>query len=216
MNYVIKILKKNTMNLFNDEWYEQTASEILNNKEIDKDGYVYFVKNGEKSKHVKIGCTSDILKRLTSFKTVFHNGVYLIGFIKTKNYLNLEREIHLEFEEKRSSGEFFKLNHIDLSVLNTLYDIDFKMDYFKLGHPKDMINKTFVSSTKDMLLTVRSLEKNKQYSIEDVMSVYENVVGHPTKESKAWFGRNISKCIQELGYIKKINTNNSVRTFSIQ
>lgn len=122
MNLVEKILRKQTMELFNDDWYFKTSELILGIKE-KQFGYVYFVRNGT-SGLVKIGKASNLSNRLSGFRTSFNNGVLLCGFFYCENYSELERNIHLEFLNKRKNGEWFDLESSSFSSKNGFIPVE--------------------------------------------------------------------------------------------
>jgi hypothetical protein len=113
-----EILRKSTMNLFNDTWYIDVTRKLMESQDVPK-GYVYFIGLG-KSNVVKIGYSYNLIKRLESFKTVFRNQLYLYGYIYTEDFRDKENELHKKFFEFRTSGEWFKLNRSQ--IINCLKD----------------------------------------------------------------------------------------------
>jgi hypothetical protein len=110
MNKVESILRRRTMDLFNDNWYVKTTDELL--KESSSSfGYVYFIKNKSNGDFVKIGKTSNITNRMKSFRTSMGNELYLVGFIYTDKQDELEKELHIEFSDYRDVGEWFNLEY---------------------------------------------------------------------------------------------------------
>tara|TARA_R110002072_G_C7795090_1_gene521199 strand:- start:58 stop:741 length:684 start_codon:yes stop_codon:yes gene_type:complete len=109
MNIVEKILRKQTVNLFNDEWYELTSCQILNIKTKAK-GYVYFIAGNENYELIKIGYSINLDKRIKQFKTGFSNGVFLVGYFYCEDFIDLEKKLHNKYQSKRKTGEWFKLD----------------------------------------------------------------------------------------------------------
>ena len=108
MEKTIQILKDRTFNLFNDQWYEVTAKEILTPNSKNEFGYIYIVRIGTSNK-CKIGFSNNIIKRVNSFKTTLGNNLVLDGFIYCENYSSVEKNIHLKLSQNKIHGEWFKL-----------------------------------------------------------------------------------------------------------
>lgn len=121
MNKIEKILRESTVNLFNDDWYEKTVNKI---KGIDQKeyGYVYFVRNGY-SNSLKIGKSLDLNKRVKGFNTLMPDGVFLHGFIYSKDFSNIEKELHLRFKDLNIKGEWFNIEYKDFESKLSDYDI---------------------------------------------------------------------------------------------
>lgn len=107
MNEVEKILRLRTCEMFNDLWYQKTTEAIYGIEKNSK-GYIYFVKNGYNN-FIKIGKTINLQSRLNSFSTLFSDGVFLVGYIYSENYSELEKKIHEDFKDKRKTGEWFDI-----------------------------------------------------------------------------------------------------------
>jgi len=115
MNKIEEVLRKNTMNLFNDNWYIKTCKDVLKIKD-ESLGYVYFVKS-KRDESIKIGYSVNLTKRLSGLKTGFSDGLYLIGYIYCNDFQKKEKEIHSGLMDKRVVGEWFG---IDLSEAASL------------------------------------------------------------------------------------------------
>ena len=85
-------------------------------------GYVYFLSS---LYGYKIGCTKDIDNRINTFGVLLPFKTELHSSIATKNYVELESQLHKLLSHKRLNGEWF-----------TLYDEDFKEIDFVLGNMK--------------------------------------------------------------------------------
>lgn len=107
MNKHEELLRKKTMNLFNDKWYEETVKDILNIKSNSK-GYVYFIRT-KRDNSIKIGLSINLNSRLNSLKTGFSDGLYLIGYIYSSDFKEIEKEAHIYFNKKRLQGEWFNI-----------------------------------------------------------------------------------------------------------
>jgi hypothetical protein len=73
---------------------------------------------------VKIGMTkkSDASNRFAAFCTYSPKGAEIVGIILTDNSNVLEKRIHLEYKEKRMSGEFFNLNQEECDCILKKYN----------------------------------------------------------------------------------------------
>lgn len=128
MENVEKILRKQTMNLFNDDWYLKT-SELISDIKDKQFGYVYFVRNG-KSGLVKIGKAIDLNNRLKSFQTSFGAGVFLSAYIYCQNFSELEKNIHSLFLKQRKNGEWFDLDDSEFYNIESITKVG---KYFSRG-----------------------------------------------------------------------------------
>lgn len=210
------ILRKQTMNLFSDDWYKKTS--ILIENKINVNGFVYFIKNGKDSKNIKIGMTTNIDERLKSFKTVFDKGVYVIGYIKSSNPFSLEKEIHKDYEEKRTRGEFFKLSVTDIYSIKDVYNLQIKNNYYSnIPVEKMDENNLLIDFDFDLIDLIKNdLKLNKRYRIKDVLKIYEDKYQKKYGKSLSWLGRDISSICVFLG-ITKINSNiNGIRFFELK
>jgi hypothetical protein len=112
---LVKSLKKHTFNMFADEWYYGLVENVFRDmNSVSNDGYVYFIKY-HYTDVIKIGRSKDIISRLNSIKTNNTDKMYLIGYIYTNEYIELEKELHIKFKEKRKTGEWF-----DISILSII------------------------------------------------------------------------------------------------
>lgn len=108
MNLLEQELRKRTVNLFNDKWYEETSKALVGLKGNTK-GYVYFIKTN-RIDNIKIGYSINLESRLKQFKTGFSDGLKLIGFIYTDDFVSIEKQLHNKFIKERVSGEWFAIS----------------------------------------------------------------------------------------------------------
>lgn len=86
-------------------------------KEIIKIGYIYVIED-TKNNSCKIGVSKNNVKnRLSSMQTSNPNKLKILYKKKIKHYIKLEEMMHMEFKEKRLSGEWFKLNNDDIEYV---------------------------------------------------------------------------------------------------
>lgn len=177
MEKTIEILKQRTLNLFNEEWYNSTASEIHSTNTKEGFGYIYIVRVG-KTKKCKIGFSTNIIKRINSFKTTLGNNLILDGFIYCKNYSELEKEIHSKLVQYRIHGEWFNLTFElsekiinDLSGTITLSNIDSELiitdGIFISGSKNTRIvkNENMANSNKFFLEKIHHFMREKNITI---------------------------------------------------
>lgn len=79
----------------------------------NKKGYIYFIKE-DFSNTVKIGKTNNLKERMANFGVKLPFNIELIHSIKTNNALYTEKLFHLHFSEKKTNGEWFKLDENDI------------------------------------------------------------------------------------------------------
>lgn len=201
------------MNLFSDTFYNQVSLEIYNINS-QKNGMVYFIKNGKKSNLYKIGCSFDLDKRLKSYKTSFESGVFVLGLINASDCFVLEKEIHQTFREKRVNGEWFKLSFEDVLYLKEVYEVEFFNNFYK--NSVSQINKTDfqLNSNPKIIDLAKNLKPDTIYYTENLFSIYKKKYGNEYKTS-SWFGRDLNKCLKILGIKRKNLNKDGVRSFVI-
>ncbi len=79
--------------------------------ENNRIGYVYFIGLKESDNLVKIGYSSDtnFIRRQKRIETSSPHDTFLIGFIKSENYISLEKELHVKYNELRKRREWFEI-----------------------------------------------------------------------------------------------------------
>ena len=209
------ILRSQTMNMYSDDWYNKTSL-LLQNKS-NKDGYVYFIKNGKDSKYVKVGATSDVGNRIFSYKTSFEKGVFLLGYIKTNNPFLLEKEIHEIFKEQRYRGEFFKISNQQLYTIKEVFDLNVKNDYVKNKNIEQMNENNLLEDFDiNLIELVKSLEIGKQYTIKKIKTLYFRMFKIELSKSDSWIGRDVNNISCFLGMNKKTIIKNGKRYFVLK
>lgn len=86
--------------------------------------YIYIMKC---SSFYKIGYSKNPENRLKTVRTHNPLDVKIIATLKTDNYIELERELHDLFYNKRARGEWFELKEDDLLTLKIEYGFSFKV-----------------------------------------------------------------------------------------
>lgn len=96
--------------------------------------YVYFITTNTIHKYVKIGKTSNsIKKRISELQTGNPYKIYLIGWIKCssdKQAKKIEGSLHTLFKNKRKSGEWFNLCDSDYEKIINCKHIK---DYYSIS-----------------------------------------------------------------------------------
>ncbi len=219
MENLEKLIKRETNYMFSDVFYENFTKKILlflsENKH--KDGFVYFIKNGISSNKVKIGSAIDIDKRINSYQTSFHEKIYILGYIKSDDYIFLEKEIHDTFSEKRVKGEWFEIDDLDLYTIKELYNFNNVNDFYKRNiNIKDMPNKVLLNDVSGMISFCENLKLNHVYKTSDLFKVFLEKNTDCKIINVSWFGRELSKTLKRIGIKKIDSTNGGIRTFILK
>jgi hypothetical protein len=77
----------------------------------DNKGFIYIMTDGE---YFKIGISSDVAKRLRGIQTNHPQKISVILSQFVKNNLELESFFHEKYKSKRVSGEWFRLDEVEL------------------------------------------------------------------------------------------------------
>ena len=214
MEDIERILRERTDNEYLDQWYNENT--MLMRNEQKKDGYVYFIKNGQSSKNIKIGATYDLTNRVKSYKTSFEKGVFVVGYVKTDNPFLLEKEINSYLKESNTRGEFFNVSLIDLINIKEMYDLVIKNNYlnnedvFKLEK-----NSLFNGIDFDLIDMVKNLENNKKYTAKNLLRILNKQSTKEYSKNRSLFFRNITKVCPYLGFNKKTKTENGIKYFVV-
>ena len=81
-------------------------------------GFLYILKIEDR---YKIGSAKDVSKRLKRLQT--SQKPEIVYTYESENYKEQERELHIIFKEKRTYGEWFKLNQEDLDKIKWYCEI---------------------------------------------------------------------------------------------
>lgn len=79
-------------------------------------GFVYFFLNSNDNS-IKIGFTKNMYQRKKSLATGSSGKLVLLGYIQSDNAVDLEKQLHIQFEKYkiRRNGEWF---NSDISIVN--------------------------------------------------------------------------------------------------
>lgn len=101
-------------------WYHNMEN-LFDNREqtnTNREWYIYII---ESQWLYKIGKTINIENRLNKYITENPFPVNLIHQYKTSNYTEEEKKLHTIFENKRYRWEWFRLNQIDIELINSFH-----------------------------------------------------------------------------------------------
>ncbi len=181
---LINAMAKHTFNMFADKWYENVVDNILREIEMkEKAGYVYFIKYYA-SNSIKIGKSINILNRLSQLKTGFSDDIFLIGYIYTQDYNDLEKTLHNKYINSRVSGEWFDIdvslcldtiNKHNGIVVNSKYDKKLLIDD---GILISCSNIKKEGALKDSILIgiFNNLEKDVKYTTNHILDLIPDVL----------------------------------------
>ena len=127
---MVKAVYKTYMNVTDEEVKEynerlsaeykaerQAMANAPKREQPKKYGFVYFMRTKEETSYVKIGCTSNLKSRIKSMQVVSPHELELVGYVVTKNYMALEKDIHAEFAKFKKMGEWFDVKESQIAEL---------------------------------------------------------------------------------------------------
>ena len=219
MDSLEKLIRKETNYMFAEGFYENFTKKILSFVSENKhtSGFVYFIKNGSSSNKIKIGSAIDIDKRILSYQTAFYEKIFIVGYIKSDDYIFLEKEIHKTFSDKRIKGEWFEIDQLDFYTLRELYCFYDINDFYKKNIKiTDMPNNLQLNEFNETIDFCKKLELNKVYKTSDLFKEFKGMYPSLSNKTISWFGRDLSKCLKIIGIKKISNTNGGIRTFILK
>lgn len=99
--------------LVDEKEYEQILERSEWSQSYMSKGYVYFIKN-HSDNLIKIGKTRDLKLRLSQLKYQFGDQLELVHSIQSDKAIQMEKDVHEKFADKRKHGEWFDLSEIDI------------------------------------------------------------------------------------------------------
>jgi len=219
MDSLEKLIKRETNYMFSDVFYRKFTDKILSfvNENKHKDGFVYFIKNGVSGNKVKIGSAIDIDKRILSYQTAFHEKIFVLGYIKSDNYIFLENELHKTFSDKRIKGEWFEFDDLDIFSVKELYNFIYINDFYDNKIKIEKMNPKVNSlEFNEIFEYCKTLELNKSYRTSFIFKDFINLYPQTDIKNTSWFGREISKTFKRMGIKKIDSTGNGIRTFILK
>lgn len=152
---------------------------------------------------VKIGMTknSDVLERFRAFCTYAPQGAEIVGVIATNNALQLEKNLHNIYKDRRLNGEFFRLSE------NECLEIVKKYNDQKRNKAISLFFEIITNETFDIDLIISELKKQTKRK-EIRFTEYHNLVKGFLEENKSdvWFTSTEIKEQIELKYDVKIDS----------
>lgn len=83
-------------------------------------GYVYLIEDNNNQTY-KIGVTKNLVyNRLKKLQTGNSNKLNIISYFYSEYPFRLEKMLHNYFKEKRTNGEWFNLNNVDIICFSDL------------------------------------------------------------------------------------------------
>lgn len=89
-----------------------------------KYGYIYLVRQSDKSPYYKIGFSTNPAARVSQLEASSPTRFVLIHLIKVSTGVKLERELHRKFASKRARNEWFKLSKEDVDYVKAIESED--------------------------------------------------------------------------------------------
>lgn len=152
---------------------------------------------------VKIGMTknSDVLERFKQFSTYAPQGAEIVGVIATNNALQLEKNLHNIYKDKRLNGEFFRLTDRECLEIIKKYNDQ------KRNKAISLFFEIITNETFDIDLIISEL-KNQTKRKEIGFTEYHNLVKGFLEENKndCWLTASEIKELIELKYEVKIDS----------
>jgi hypothetical protein len=103
-------------------------------------GYVYFLSNPLFPYGlVKIGIAKDVVNRVAQLSTSVPYDYNVCMLMKTPDYKELERKLHLDYRNQHVNREFFILGDDDLKDIHEKYD-EIILDEYE--YPDSLVKKT--------------------------------------------------------------------------
>lgn len=95
----------------------QRSSDVPKHKRREK-GFVYLLP--DETGTYKIGCTADPESRAKSYRTHRSTPVEFTCLIASPDMKDLEKQLHIQFADKRVNGEWFALDSADVEYIKSL------------------------------------------------------------------------------------------------
>ena len=129
---------------------------------------------------VKIGMTknSDVLERFRQFSTYAPQGAEIVGVIATDNALQLEKNLHNIYKDKRLNGEFFRLTDRECLEIIKKYNDQ------KRNKAISLFFEIITNETFDIDLIISELSKQRK-RIDIGYSEYHDVIRQFLEENKS-------------------------------
>lgn len=152
---------------------------------------------------VKIGMTknSDVLARFQQFCTYSPQGAEIVGVIATDNALQLEKNLHNIYKDKRLSGEFFRLTEKECLEIVKKYNDQ------KRNKAISLFFEIITNETFDIDLIISELKKHTKRK-EIGFTEYYGLVKQFLEENKSdiWLTASEIKQQIELKFDVKIDS----------
>lgn len=107
------------MNQFID-LYSHHLKSIAPKQSGIRSGYVYVICDYERTGDCKIGRSKDWQKRLNNFEVKLPFNFHVIAIIPCRDMFKAERQLHKQYADKRTNGEWFNLSDQDIDEIKKI------------------------------------------------------------------------------------------------
>lgn len=186
-----RFIEKSTNNMFSESFYVNVTENYLKETEGRNKGYVYFIKR-EDDGLIKIGMSKDVNQRFYCLNSSFN--FFVVGFIYCDNFIQLEKELHEKFKNKRVQGEFFNIDEkqvLNFKGFQSVFENYSKVLRISNGTILSSVNKLSENNNKDSIsfeeYFYETLNLNGDNYHADIMSEANKrgFVGHQKTLNKA-------------------------------
>lgn len=178
-----------------------------------KNEYVYFFKHKNISP-IKIGrtCGDSVISRFNQFKTYSPFGSEIVGFFKCDNSAIMERQLHIQFADKRLHGEWFDIaEDICISIVNkydkTIESCKKRLIEFISANPDslDLLNDLLKKSLETSSVESENFNnKLLEYLIpSNKFTPTRDIINHLKSKGILSDGGNIGPSLSKLGFTSK-------------
>jgi len=101
---------------------------------------VYFLRSPH-THYVKIGCSSNMERRIASYRTVHSEKLEILAKIPCVRFEDAEKEIHAFLKRFRVKGEWYKIDH---------YEVEAAIGYWVTGHAVFADVRTITKKLKEL------------------------------------------------------------------
>ncbi|KRN31137.1 GIY-YIG nuclease family protein [Liquorilactobacillus mali] len=136
----ISLLAEKIANLSDfDNYFLNNCNFTKRLNKVTSQGYVYFLKS--KNGLVKIGCTSNLGRRIKAIQAMNPEKLVLIGKIKTSKWYQLENEIHNFFKKYLIHGEWYDIKENNLMALQDKYGLNVSISETIYNSDKQLVTE---------------------------------------------------------------------------
>lgn len=108
------------MNQFTDLYSHHIKSTLPKKKSGIRSGYVYVICDYERTGEYKIGRSKNWEKRLQKFEVKLPFKFYVVTVIPCQDMFKAERQLHKQYADKRTNGEWFACADEDIEEIKKI------------------------------------------------------------------------------------------------